>query len=207
MFKYSWAIFAVVLVSVCSIGSPIIVMASSIVGIIFVVGVTFGWKHCNLFGAILACLFGYLSYQAGYYGNAVINVLCVLPASLYGWWLWIKRTNKQNLKRSLTSNQISIIGLVGFGLFLVAWVFSHLSGANLPVHDAFTTVAPLVATFLLVNAYREQWYVWVIYNSVEVYMWYVAFSLNPDVMSVFIMRVVFTVNSLIGWYEWNKKSV
>lgn len=205
MFKYSWAIFAIALVSYCSIGSPLLVMSSSIIGIIFVVGVAFGWKHSNLFGAILAVLFGLLSYEAGYYGNATINLLCVLPASLYGWWLWIQRTNQSNLKRSLNTRQLALISLVGVALFIVASIGSFTSGANLPIHDALTTVLPLLATFLLVNAYREQWYLWILYNALEVFMWYHAFMINPDVLAVFIMRIVFTVNSIIGWYEWNRK--
>lgn len=208
LFKLIWAAIAFVIVLAAGVISkaPILVLASSIVGIVFVIGAAFQWKHSNLFGAVLAGFFAYFSYEAGYFGNSFINATVIIPASLYGWWLWVSlKDNSPNISRQLTRSQRKLFGLVSISLFAAAMVFSYSTGSNLPHLDALTTVLPVLATALLVGAYKEQWYLWIVFNSVQVYMWFITASTAPEMLALLAMKVIFLINSIIGFYEWNKK--
>lgn len=198
------AISSVAIASYVS-NAPALVALGSVVGIIFVLCVAFGNKYANVFGALCAITFGYFSLEQGFFGNAVVQLMFVLPMSLYGIYAWSKRSKSEvGIKRSLSNCDRANFVSAAVALLAVAFMFSFSTGANMPIADAVTTMLPILGTFLLVNAYKEQWYVWITYNFIEVLMWFAVLSVAPDMLAVLVMRVVFFLNSLIGAYEWRK---
>ena len=218
--KNIWAIIALTTVPVASIisNAPIHVTAIMSIGIMFVLGIAFGNKHANLLGALTAAGFGYLSYSQGLYGNAFVNWLFVIPMSLYGWWSWCQNDKNSGVaeKRKIDMAKFNwvILGTATITAIVYLLILSLPEGvvlfkAPIPIDsillDAVTTTLPVAATLLLVNSYREQWYLWVPYNLLEVVLWLLVYTTNPTLLPILIMRIVFFVNSLIGTYEWNKK--
>ena len=218
-FKKIWAAIALTTVPIASIasGAPALITGVMLVGIIFVLGIAFSWKHANLFGALTAAGFGFISFDQGLIGNAVINWLFVIPMSLYGWWSWCNN-NEVDVAEKRT------LGLIKFNWLLMgasaAISFVYLLILSLPegvvlfkspipidsvLLDAVTTVLPVAATLLLVNSYKEQWYLWIPYNMLEMFLWVMVYMTNPALLPILIMRAVFLINSIIGAYEWNKK--
>lgn len=206
--KTLWGIFAVSAVAIASYVSnaPALVAIGSLVGIIFVISVAFQNKYANFWGALCGLAFGYFSYTQGLFGNAIIQLGFVVPMSLYGMWLWWKRSESDDgLKRSLSATDKRGIWFLSLTGLVVAMGFSYLSGATMPIMDAITTVLPVVGTFLLVNAYKEQWYIWLTYNSLQIAMWFVLASAASELLALLVMRVVFLVNSVVGFCEWKGK--
>lgn len=209
-YKVLWPVVAVSLVLIASIVSqaPPLVFVSSMVGVSFVLGATFEWKHTNLLGAVLAGLFAVLSYQAGFFGNAMINTFFVVPMSLYGWWVWNNLSNKNqnnNIKRTLRKTDMPLLVGSCSAAFVASLLFSFFAGSSLLLFDAITTALPIIATILMVNAYKQHWYFWIVFNSIQVYMWFTVAGLDPSSLSLFVMKSVFLVNSFIGCYLWHKK--
>lgn len=208
LFKKLWAVFAVSAVGIASYVSdaPLLVAIGSLIGIVFVVSVAFGNKFANFWGALCALTFGYFSFEQGFFGNAVVQLVFILPMSIYGLYLWLKRSESEDgLKRSLTRSDTHELIAITVAFLGMALMFSLSTGATMPLFDAITTVLPVLGTFMLINAYREQWYVWWVYNGLEVIMWLVVASTAPEMLAVLVMRVVFFVNSIIGWFEWKDK--
>lgn len=207
-FTAAWTVTALTTVIVASIasGAPHLVTAGSTCGILYVLGVAFGNKWANLFGAALAGIFGYLSYTQGFFVNAAINLAYSLPLSLYGLWLWNKNSSNGsiNVKRSLSARGKALTSIATVVIILCSCAFSFHLGANLWYLDGLSAVLPVLGTWLLVNMYKEQWNYWITYNLLEVFMWFTVISSAPEMLSIFAMRVVFLINSIFGYISWNK---
>lgn len=89
---------------------------------------------------------------------------------------------------------------------LTAWVL-YLFRDPQPVKDAATTVLSVIAMFLMVRRFMEQWVLWVVTNIISVVMWVVALA-NGEAHSalMIIMWVFYLANSLNGWVTWAKLS-
>ena len=73
--------------------------------------------------------------------------------------------------------------------------------------DGFSAVLPIIGTWLLVNMYKEQWLYWLAYNLLEVALWFTVLSAAPEMLAIFAMRVVFFINSVFGYFNWNSNEV
>ncbi|QKN84769.1 PnuC-like nicotinamide mononucleotide transport [Vibrio phage River4] len=206
MLEKIWSALAVILVlAACVISrADMFVSALSLVGILFVLGVSFKHPESQLLGAVFCTFLAFASFGAGFYANAVVNGLVLIPASVYGYFLWKRRTGAGKLERSLTNQQFMKV-VSGIALAtVVVFYFTIGAGGAMPLLDALTAVMPVVATFLMIGAYRDQWFLWIPYNAIQAFMWFTAASLQPAVLAVFVLKMVFLVNSLIGFYQWRK---
>lgn len=202
-----------------------LISLGSVIGILFVLGVAFGWRHANLFGALTALFFGASSYENNLLGNAICNWLVVIPFSIWGWWSWCNNdTNKSGAeKRELGIPEFNCIVLATTVTTALLYLFMVSSptiannfSANIPtveqlswldfrLMDSVTAILPIFATILLVNSYKEQWYLWLPYNILECIIWVIVCTTNIAWLPVATMRCVFLINSIIGYFEWNKK--
>ena len=202
----TWMTIATLLVAVCCYISNAswLVSIASITGIVYVVGVAYGHKLANLFGAILAGCLTILSYEAGFFGNVIMNSITVV-LSLYGWYYWsANQRNGSVIKQSLTKNQ-KCFGLSMVLLCVIGSVIcSYNAGSALWYLDGITAVLPLAATVLLVGAFKEQWSLWIPYNFLEIIMWFTALQSTPELLAILVMRIIFFTNSIVGYYNWNK---
>ncbi len=205
MLERIWSVIAVLLVIGASIfsGADMFVSALSLVGILFVLGVSFKHPYSQLLGAVFCGFLAFASMGAGFYANAVVNGLILIPASVYGYFVWKRRGMR--LERSLTptgfANMLALLCVITAGVFF----FTMNAGGAMPLLDALTGVMPVFASFLMIGAYRDQWLLWIPYNAIQAFMWFTAASLQPAVLAVFILKLVFLVNSLIGYYQWRER--
>lgn len=202
--KAVWAAVATSLVAAsCAVsGASPLVTAASVTGIAYVVLVAYGHWSANVFGAILGGLFGALSYQAGFFGNAWVNFGFTIPASIWGIWYW--KNHQGDEPRKMNDFQRKHFGAAFLALAGAGMLFAFNAGSNLWYMDGITAIMPIVATVLLVTRYREQWYLWIPYNALEVIMWFWVASAAPEMLAILVMRSVFFLNSLIGFKLWHK---
>ena len=71
-------------------------------------------------------------------------------------------------------------------------------GANRPFRDSITDVTNGVGQLLMTRLYREQWIFWIATNLFSIYLWW---GENIHIQG---MYWVYTLNSLVGWYQWTK---
>ncbi len=93
---------------------------------------------------------------------------------------------------------IVCILLLGFGLSLIP-------NQNNPSIDAATNVLSIIATFLMVWRYKEQWLLYMILNVFTVILW--ALRLidgSPDGAMMIVMWSAYLVNSVYGYINWSK---
>lgn len=202
-----WIVLAIIIVPSAAIytDASLLTLATSLLGVSFVLCVANRIAIGNLIGAVLVFLFGILSYQAGYYMNAVINILVLFPLQVLAYYSW-----KYDFLQRYVTQTGRVVGhsavFLLTAILIVLFLFINLvTNSSLPIHDAMSAGLVIGATLLLMMDTSKQWYLWIPYNLLEVFMWIAAASLNPEVLAILVMRMVFFINSLIGYYNWKQK--
>lgn len=186
-------------------------MVAAVAGLVNVVLCAKGSIVNYLFGLVNVSLYAYISLKSQLYGDFALNALYYIPMQFIGFFSWRKRGNVENSNqvegRRLTWKQRAIWGggtllTTAIGAIVLAKV-----GDPYPVKDAITTIVSIIAMLLMVNAYMEQWILWILVNLVSVYIW-LQFTIaqEPHAALMLIMWLFYTANSINGYRIWLKLS-
>ena len=167
------------------------------------------WNYA--FGVINVSLYAYISYKAELYGDAALNAFYYLPMQFIGFALWHRRMEVGSSavveSRRMTGSQhllllllcVVAVSVVGYILFKV--------GDPQPYKDAATTVLSVIAQYLMVKAYAEQWILWVVVNVISVVMWVLCTIRGEAYAGLMVaMWVFYLMNSVNGWVQWARKN-
>ena len=169
------------------------------------------------FGILNVLLYGYISYKAKVYGDAVLNLLYYFPMNIIGWIMWQSRrerdiesneTNSRVAARFMTHwGRIVMFSASIFATLLCGYLLSRFTADPQPYKDSFTTVFSIVAMFLMVKAFMEQWILWVLVDFVSVIMWaWLWYKGQPHADLVFLMWVFYFANAVNGLVVWTRSA-
>lgn len=167
------------------------------------------WNY--LFGLVNVSLYAYISFKAELYGDAALNAFYYLPMQFIGFALWRRRMEEGSSavveSRRMTGRQRLLLLLSCMVTVLgVGFVLSRV-GDPQPYKDAATTVLSVIAQYLMVKAYAEQWILWVVVNVISVVMWVLCAIRGESYAALMVvMWVFYLMNSLNGWVQWARKS-
>ncbi len=205
-----------------------IACVSAIFGVFCVVLGAKGSMANWIFGIVECFLYTYIAISGHIYGDALQRILYTLPMQFIGWHLWSKRKRDDDSTQIQTRYMtwgtralylsITVAMVLAFGFFL-KYAGPHLTDFFAYMHfkvqpgyanelqlwmDSSTTILFLVAMFISIKAYVEQWYLWVFINIFSITMW----ALSPTEFSFMTVAKysVYLVNSLYGIYMWHKLS-
>lgn len=180
---------------------------AGISGVVCVVLVAKGNILNYIFGIINVALYAYISFKSKIYGDAVLNALYYVPMQFIGWFSWIKR-REANDSVTVTAKKMSLgeralLTLFSASMvFIVGYILAKLDDPQ-PYKDSATTVLSIIAMFLMVRTYVEQWPLWVLVNVISVVMWVIVYSKGgAHSMLMVIMWIFYLANSINGWYTW-----
>ena len=156
------------------VGESPLSLISGLFGICSVVLCTQGDIKTFFFGFGQIGTYLFLCWQQRLYGEIAINTFYFF-SQFYGIYLWRKRAilaQRQILPTRSLTLRTAIILLIGtiVATLLVGYGLS-LTDDTQPYLDAFTTVSALVAQMLMILAYREHWYVWLMIDALYVVLW------------------------------------
>ncbi len=197
--------------SILEESADIVGSAAGISGVICVVMVARGNIMNYLFGVINVSLYAYISFKAGLYGDAALNALYYFPMQFIGWFSWVKKREEAEsvtvVARRMSRSQRVWLSLACVILTaVVAWIL-HISGDPQPVKDSATTVLSVIAMFLMVRRFMEQWTLWVAVNIISIVMWSIALINGQSHSALMvIMWVFYLANSVNGWITWVRLS-
>lgn len=205
--QWAWQGIAIagIIASCVASGATPFIYALSLVGILFVLGVALKRPSSQLLGAIFCVLLGIISWEQGLIANSLLNILMLSPLCVYGYTVWKKGVSSNSLEKSLSLPQATALGVASaVGTGVLWWFTKGMESSVMPFLDSLTAVGIFVATIIMTLSYKEQWIAWIIVNISQCYIWWVAMQSSNEVASVFSMKVIFLLNSLIGWWNWNK---
>ena len=207
LFEKSWLIiFTLINVAVLIYSKEgILGFTASVTGMLSVILVAKGKISNYYFGIINVVIYGFISYNSKYYGEAMLNILYFLPMQIIGFMMW--RRNNVNIDESkevkaerMTAKEIILWSVLsGIAVVVYGIILKKLNN-TLPMADSFTTVLSVTAMILMVKRYIEQWIVWIMIDIVAIYMW---LFIKSD-YNITIMWIAYLVNAVYGLYNWAK---
>lgn len=210
-FELLWLIFASIFITVLPIclGDTVLGIISAFTGVVFVIMTAKGSIWCHIWGFISCLLYAVVSYQNAYYGEFVINILYHVPIQVIGFISWKKNMN-QNTNTVMTrtlSNKYKLFICLLCVVVTVIWGFClQQIGGALPYIAALSNVLSLIARFLSVNRYAEQWVLWIVLNVISVGMWVYALGSGSQNIGTLFMWIIYVINSVWGYIKWKKDS-
>lgn len=153
-------------------------------------------------GLIATVITVYLMYHASYYGDMVVNFYYSIM-SIYGWFMWSKKTNKPDLQITKINGKEKWIGLL---LFLITMIFTFLVylffdyKLEIPNYiDIFTTAIFFTAMWYMALKKIESWILWIIGDILVIPLF-----LYRGLGVISLQYVIFTILAILAYLEWKK---
>lgn len=192
---------------------------ASVTGVVCVVLVAKRSISNYIFGIINVSLYAYISYKSQLYGDFALNAFYYLPMQFIGWAIWVKKKGDLNSKgqmdQSIVRSRIMmwrkrVLLLLGCAvtIFLTGFLLQRYTADPQPYKDSATTVLSIIAMFLMVKQYTEQWILWAVVNIISILMWmFVWINDGPHAGLIVIMYVFYLANSINGLVVWNNAAI
>ena len=125
-------------------------------------------------GLVAVLLYLYIFASSKLYSDSLLQIVYVI-LNLYGWWVWSRKgpsnthipISRLDVQQALLWIVLAIIGSLSWGRFM-----SQHTNADFAYWDAFTTVASLIAQYLLARKVLENWIVWIIVDIVAINIYF-----------------------------------
>ena len=156
-----------------------------------------------VFGFAQVATYTYLCCVERFYAEIAINIYYFITM-IYGVYCWRNRLSNNSLQVQTRRLSIKLIawGMLLIVLFswLTGWLLARFTDDPQPYMDAFTTVPAIAAQLLMVLAYREQWYLWLVVDVLAVVMW-----LRAENYCMAAQYVFWCVNCIYGYIQWTRQ--
>ncbi|WP_031576761.1 nicotinamide riboside transporter PnuC [Streptococcus parasanguinis] len=174
-------------------------------GIVCVILVAEGRASNYLFGAVNSAIYLVLALNKNFYGE-VLTTLYFFIMQPIGLYVWLSnRINDQGKveESHFEAKKLNLIEWMRYlALCAVIWIgmgfaYQSIHSAR-PFRDSITDATNGVGQLLMTRLYREQWIFWIATNVFSIYLWW------DQSIQIQGMYWVYTLNSLVGWYQWTK---
>lgn len=176
-------------------------------GVLCVGLIAVGRREGYLIGIYNSLAYSILAYGNGLFGEVYLNLLFFVPTNIIGYIMWRRYTapDRTVVMRQLAWAKRAFIAAVciactvGLGLLL-----GLNPNQNTPFIDASTNVLSVMATFLMMWRYKEQWLLYIVLNIVTLVMWalrLMAGGTSGDLMV--LMWSLFLLNAIFGYWRWH----
>lgn len=143
-----------------------------------------------------------LAFDQKLWGEVGENIFYAITM-IGGMFIWNKNKEGDQVKsRQLKFGWLMNIYYFGVIGVLGIWLILNYTNDTQPFMDSITTVPAIIAQILMIMAYREQWYFWLIIDIASIYMWMIAG--NWCMVAQFLF---WTINCLYGIKKWNYEKI
>ena len=152
-------------------------------------------------GLAMVILYIAIFYEVKLYSDMLLQVVYVF-LQLYGWHAWLYGgPNRETLPVSRMPAWHSAVWLAACvaGTSLLGTLMHRHTDASFPYIDAFTTVASLIAQWLMARKVLESWLVWIVVDVVSIGL-YLAKDLYPTAG----LYTVFLFLATLGYFAWRR---
>jgi nicotinamide mononucleotide transporter len=152
-------------------------------------------------GLVQVSLYIVIFHDAKLYSDLILHVIYVV-LQVYGWYHWLyggRERSKLPVTRMPSLHLGAWIAVCIAGTAVWGWFMATYTDAAVPYPDAFTTVASLVAQWLMARKKLASWYFWIAVDIVAINV-YLYKALYPTAG----LYAVFLVLATIGFFAWRK---
>lgn len=156
-----------------------------------------------VFGFAQVATYTYLCCVERFYAEIAINIYYFITM-IYGVYCWRNRLSNNSLQVQTRRLSIKLLAwsmlLIALFSWLTGWLLARFTDDPQPYMDAFTTVPAIAAQLLMVLAYREQWYLWLVVDVLAVVMW-----LRAENYCMAAQYIFWCVNCIYGYIQWTRQ--
>ena len=115
-----------------------------------------------------------------------------------GMFIWNKYKIGDKVKSRLLSKNYFELIKIGCAIgILLLWYILKCTNDTQPFMDSISTIPAIIAQILMILAYKEQWYFWLIIDIASIFMWFIAGNWCMGMQFIF-----WTINCLYGIKKW-----
>ncbi|TCO05957.1 nicotinamide riboside transporter PnuC [Natronoflexus pectinivorans] len=164
-----------------------------------------------LFGFLTSFLYLIIFFQSRLYADMGLQFYYLI-ISVYGWFHWMgSRNGNKPIETNLATTSIGekqavLLFIATAVIMLIIYValktlpqMLAIPESELPVADAFTTAAGIVATWMLARKILENWLIWIVANTVSFGMY-----IYKDLYVTSFLFLVYTIMAVVGYYQWKR---
>lgn len=152
-------------------------------------------------GLVQVVLFIVIFYQVKLYSDLILHVVYVV-LQFYGWYHWLhgsKHGDKLPVSQLSCTSRFAWVVVTLFVAAVWGYLMDRYTDASVAYGDAFTTVASLVAQWMMARKRLESWLFWIVVDVVAVFIyWYKGLYLTSGLYAVFL------VLATMGWFTWRR---
>jgi nicotinamide mononucleotide transporter len=147
----------------------------------------------------MVTLYIFIFYRAKLYSDMLLQVVYI-GLQIYGWHAWLRGGPERTHLPVTTISAPQAAGwLVGCAVTTAAWgaLMHYNTDASFPYADAFTTVASLIAQWLLGRKKLQSWLVWIVVDVVSIRLY-----LAKELYLTAALYCVFLIMATLGYIAW-----
>jgi nicotinamide mononucleotide transporter len=153
------------------------------------------------FGIVGTGLGFFVFWRTQLYSSAALQPIFI-AVQIYGWWYWVRGELQQRPKIRATDPRL-VVGacVVAIGIAATAaWALDNLTDADMALADASIFALSIVAQVLLSRKRIDTWPVWIVINTISVYVY-----ATQGLWLYTALYAFFFFNAFWGWWEWRKE--
>ena len=159
-------------------------------------------------GLINTIFYIYLSVKGQLLGEASVNLYYSIM-SIYGWYLWTKKNQQQELIVHVTYSNKKwwIYQWIFFAAFYIiifvslTYLKKNFAPGAIPSADAFASATAFTGMWLMTKKKVESWYWWIATNIASIPLYFVKHYVFTSVY-----YIVLLIMAVFGLIEWMKKA-
>ncbi len=189
-------------------GKNYIVLSASLIGVTSLIFNAKGNPFGQFLMIIFSLLYGFISFSYSYYGEMITYLGMTLPMAVFSLISWLKNPYNGN-KSQVKVNQISkrehlILRIITLLVtFIFYFILKFFDTANI-IPSTLSVTTSFIAVYL---TFRRSPYFAIGYAAndiILIILWIMASLYNKTYISVVICFIVFLVNDIYGFINWQK---
>jgi len=156
---------------------------------------------CWYAAGISTLIFLFIFWDVKLYMESGLQIY-YLAMAFYGWYQWRganRETANLRVSKWRAKQHVIALALIATLTFISGSLLNSGTDANLPYLDSFTTWASVVTTFMVTRKILENWFYWLVIDSVSIYLY-----LDRELYFTSLLFAIYIVIIFFGWFAWKR---
>jgi len=155
-------------------------------------------KFAWFFAFISSAIYVYLCFESRLYLDSFLQTFYVL-AAVYGWITWSRTNVELKVYRKPIKFHVISITIIAFLSLLLGFIMQQFTNQAAPFVDAPITLFSLFATYLIAQKVLENWWYWIVIDSICIPLFY-----SRGLYVTSILYVVYTIMAIVALIQWQR---
>lgn len=166
--------------------------------IAYVTLAAFEKKLAWFFAFVSSAIYVFLCFQSRLFLDSFLQSFYVF-AAVYGWISWNRASNKSQLHYKPTRFHSIAFGVILVAALLVGYLMDVFTNQASSYVDAPITLFSLFATYLVAQKVVENWWYWIVIDTVCIPLFY-----SRGLYITSVLYFVYTVMAVVALMQWKR---